>query len=423
MQRKPSQSIKKVILILLLMTHGPLVMFVPGEESTIPTTGAQVLMTGQINGGVGDFRVDLEAFTQKINEVNLKLFGNDPEGAIIVKNTAFVQASAVFGSAEIERFDKPFASIQDAIDAITPGSLNWVIIVYPGYYIGDITLTRSMNLYCYGGVTIAGNVVLSDNSHLQFDCGSVIEGDIVDNGLSVESTICGCLTHNGEIILSGATTVLTAHGDQMFQATITDATFNCCFGTLKKNVSSFIFGAGSAEINIYGLNATFSGYALDLIRMQGAAGILNLYGCEILAGGKGVVFEGITGSMWNSKVTANLALSFDGTGTFRAFNNYIESLSSSGVVTAIGSTITVILRRNYITVANSVNVNVDAFLVDTGNSIVIEANTFIAKGTGSSVEGSNPTTIKTLVGNGSNKAVNANITETISTVFVDAAYE
>lgn len=416
-------KLKCITALIFFVMSKPLVMVVPGQPSQIPTTGSMVEMYGNLQGKPQAYQAEMTAFTEKVNQINREVFQLNFDGKIVVKNTAFVMGNAVFGLSEVERFDLPFASIQDAIDAITPGSLNWCIIVYPGSYFGDIIMSDELNMYFYGGVTVNGNIQLGNNTHLQFDCGATVVGDIIDAGVSVESVICGCLVHEGEITLTGAASVLSAHGDQMYQADIQGgSTFNCYFARIKAANGSAISGSGTSNINIYGLVAPPGPYLMaQLVGFSGNS--LGIYNCDFnFVSGIGVSFSGTSCIIWKSKVLTGAGPPIEASaGVVEVFECRLESLNSFCVYL---NTTKAILRRNYITVANSTNVNQDAITISPTVLLVLEGNAIIAKGAGFSVISTAPAVIKSLIGNGSNSAVDgATVTESVSTIFVDANYE
>ncbi len=83
-----------------------------------------------------------------------------------VNNTAHVNKGGNDGTALIDRFDKPFLTIQAAITAASSGD---IVIVYPGTYTEQITLKNGVNLYLYDGVTItyaavSGAATITDNT-------------------------------------------------------------------------------------------------------------------------------------------------------------------------------------------------------------------------------------------------------------------
>lgn len=417
---------KTLLILTALLMPNPVIPYNPNnEKSSIPTIGMFVVMNGLYQNKVQDVNVDLSEFTRKTLEISEELFHVNSDGAIIVNNVCFVMGRQTFDSGEAERFDRPFADIQSAINATQQGALNWTVIVYPGAYIGDLVIPDNLNMYFYGGVTVLGNIQLGSNTHLQFDCGSVIDGDLTDNGINIISEICGCVVHEGDIILSGASSILTISGRQMHKATISGgSTLHCHFERMKASLASRINGSANAVINIYGLEVLSTGYISSPINITGGSATLEMYDCIVNTTGAGIFFDGLNGLIWNSKIKTNApAITCDGAGTFQGVNNYIESTQDEAVLCVLGSTNKLILRRNNITTVNSSSVNIDAVKIDAGNALVLEENTLIAKGTGNSVNSFGAVNIKSLVGNGSNAAVNGLVTETISTILVDVNYE
>lgn len=411
------------ILILVIMAN-PVLPYNPNvSRSPIPTNGLYVVMNGMYQNQVQDVNVDIVEFVRKSNEVSREALNNPVGlGPIRVNQTVFVMENGSYETGTAERFDLPFNKIQDAIDAVPTGGLNWLIVVYPGYYIGDLVMPDNISMYFYGGTTIEGGIQLGNNTRLQLDCGSVITGIVTDGGNSVNSVICGCGTLSTIEVINTASSIV-AEGYQLNGFNVVDGSLDLHF---KKKVNgNAITVAGTGVVSINGLDFNGS-VSLQNITLGGTA-VVNIRNCSFFyaAALELIVINGATVNITNSTIVSDdLAIHLNTGFLFMDGCSRVESTGGTYAISCVSGVSSAIIRKSYITVANSSGANQTAIRVGTGCAFILDSSTIIGKGTGYSVENNVPTNIQSQFGNQSNKVVDpVNITETVSTINVDAAIQ
>lgn len=390
-----------------------------GQPSLVPTAGAFVKMKGLIRGKVQEFDVELPEFAKKMGELFVEF--PVPSTGILVRRTCFVMENGTEAGQQ-EHFDKPFLSIQQAMDSSGPDFERWCIVVYPGYYVGNLIIPPGLNLYFYGGAQIEGDITLGDGCNLQFESGTVVNGNITDGGNAVVANICGCVVLNGTLQVNNAASYIIAEGEELKSVTVGDGSLDLHFKRKTDVFGAFISIAGTGTINIIGLSfdATTSGnnIACD-------AAVVNLIGCDFSYTFAATLIDLASGilSIINCRLfSKNYCVVVSDTSSLRIDGCYQIESTDLYAIQGIAGTGDGIIRRSFITVANSVNVDQSAIRVDAGFTLVLDSCTILGKGAGFSVEGISPTSIQSQFGNQSNKIVDpVNITETVSTIQVDAA--
>lgn len=395
-------------------------MITPQEINKLPTRYAGQYTSLDFTIGIRNTINGPELFKTQFSAVAKTMSG--VPYLINVQKTVFVMDNGDDATGHTESFDRPYKTIQTAVLNIGPDPENWCVIVYPGRYLGDFTVPDNLNMYFYGGANITGDITLGNNTNLQFDSGSTVTGDITDNGVAVVASICGCLVLEGIVEITNGASVVTIGGDMFMGANIS-GTFNCYFKNLKQDGASTLTVNASGNLNIYGLIALPFNYA-NLITFDGTS--LNMYNCIFtisawVGGGHCVIANQGAVYLNECELESPFAcVDLGASGTVEMIN--CRATCGTPMAASLGSTQSIYFRKCYFNVNYGAAPNVDVIRVDSTNALVIENTTMIAKGTGECIVGLNPTTITTLLGCASNANVNVNITETVSTVFVNPAY-
>ena len=141
-----------------------------------------ILSNSSVPGGV---RIDLneDSFNRggcddgDPNQYILSLCGTELDLSclatnIAVKQTVFVMKNGDDSTGIVERFDKPFLTVQAAIDAAAVTWVNMNVIVYTGDYLEVVSLKNNVDVYFHKGTTVrriqsfANNVVSKVTGHV-----------------------------------------------------------------------------------------------------------------------------------------------------------------------------------------------------------------------------------------------------------------
>lgn len=449
----------------------PVIHYNPNNDrSSIPTNGLNVIMHGFFQTKAQDVSVDILEFTRKISEVQ-RQFGFNGSLGILIRKVCYVMLNGDDLLGRPESLNNPYGTIQTALNFAGPDFNNWCIIVMPGQYVGDVVMPPNSNIYLHPGVEIVGNITLADGCNLQCEAGSVMIGNFSDSGAAVNAEICGCLELQGRILITGASTI-SATGHSFYGCTLNNvsAFFYCHFEKLA------IDGASGSQIvcttgSMYIYNLVAKDFFYDDPIVLGVGGDLNMFRCDMsnslgcVSAANGIYAEncifssastyalllsGTGFTVTGCIMRAAAALSTDGNGSI--INCIVESMDISvptaalsiqagadvivrecsinsrggGFAVEMVGTGKLTLYHNRISSLQADPVNMDAiFMEDTNNLVIGMGNTILAKGTGESVNCANPVNIKSISidGSAANAAVNANVTETIGSLFVNAGVE
>lgn len=393
------------------------IFYAPGQTSNLPDT-TLVRCVGSVGGVQQEFNADFACIVERVNLINRFQFPDEKCCDIYVRNTAFVSKRGNDVTGRFELFNKQFFTIQKALDMMLPAVANadFCVIIYPGTYIETLTLPVNVRMFFLPGVHLSGDIILSTGSYIHFSEGCTVTGNMSDaTGAAVIATISGEVMIDGDLYLTEPTSVLIAGGHTVRRVLLGGGTMYLYF--------KFLMDAGSALIDVAGGNLYAQGLRLSpscigaFVRLGATAQFTDCYFAKTLE-----VDNVTTVCRVDNCIFLNSGLCLNILGGTTIING-CSRIESTGNFAISGTAGKLVARRNVISTLNSTNANQSAISIAAVFLLVIEGNTILAKGTGNSVIGVAPVSIKSLVGNGSNKIVNANVTETCSTIFVNALYE
>lgn len=391
--------------------------------------------------GLELFKASYETVAERIADLPL------PAGCcdILVQNTAFVMKNGDDTTAQFEHFELPFFTIQKAIDA-AGSQVNHCVVVYPGRYEESLVLPVNANIFFHPGVTVVGDITIADECYLHFSTGAVLEGNFNDGGGVVPNVVIGGNgTFNGRVFISGGSTNVYIHGHS-WEGCIVSA------GKLTSYVKNLaatgqVEGQTGCEIILHDMTA-LSNVSQGALYGEGE---VSAYNCFIdstdiaVAPTDGVwllkdsEFQGVNADIQfaEGSLTA-INCSFKGfgldysngaAGSSHFYDCIIRPNNTSGSAPArLGATLTrkITFKNCHITtedVTGAANVNVIELLNANVNLVLKGTTILVSKGTGDSLNAPVPVSVQVQSACEANTAVNANVTQTVSTLFVDALIE
>lgn len=286
--------------------------------------------------------------------------------AVNVANTVFVSKSGNDSTGLVERLDKPFLTIAAARAALlayytgpnAPSSTNRILIkVQNGFYNEPIILANFVDL------DLSSSIVTCTSSQL-----------IKDNGVAVDSIIYGTAKLYG----------VTMGGGNAIQATANSNIRVYCDTVIGRTVAT----NGTITINARKVD----GDGDFVVQGLGGTVIINAY--ELTSSGAFKTIKQDSGTT--------------------IINAYQITSPSDVPISVTGGTLTI---NNARIVALGVNKNA---VEKSGGTLILNNATLIPSGTGKSIFASAPQTVKIYGTCQSNAAVDANITQQVGVVQVDA---